>query len=54
MLRPKMGWGKTVVVSDKRKMARPWGRAGALGGGGWGGVIRSTTDTIVSIPADFS
>lgn len=31
MLRSNMGWEKTVVASDKRKMARP------LGVGGWGG-----------------
>lgn len=60
MLRPNMGWEKTVVASDKRKMARPLG--GGVGGRGlghWGGgvggaragplgragVTRSTTDT---------
>lgn len=43
-----MGWEKTVVASDKRKMARPLGvggggaRAGPLGRAG---VTRSTTDT---------
>lgn len=55
MLRPNMGWEKTVVASDKRKMARPLGGGGARAGPlGRAGVTRSTTDTTFSIPADFS
>lgn len=35
MLRSNMGWEKTVVASDKRKMARPLGGEGGGGGEGW-------------------
>lgn len=46
MVRPNMGWEKTVVASDKRKMARPLGVGGARAGPlGRAGVTRSTTDT---------
>lgn len=52
MLRPNMGWEKTVVASDKRKMARPLGvGGGGRGLGHWEG--RGLPDLLLILPFEY-